>query len=101
MNTTAEGREAVETALEGFCDSLPSSLYEESSHVKVYFSLNAGFQYVMTLVLHCYFVNGYQTLAPVCQHLKLHQPTPPVSGHSSVSKRLNWPARPFILKMKY
>lgn len=81
MNTTAEGREAVETALEGFCDSLPSSLYEESSHVKVYFSLNAGFQYVMTLVLHCYFVNGYQTLAPVCQHLKLQQPTPPVSGH--------------------
>ena len=44
MNTTAEGRKAVETALEGFCDSLPSSLYEESSHVKVYFSLNAGFQ---------------------------------------------------------
>ena len=41
VNTTAEGRKAVETALEGFCDSLPSSLYEESSHVKVYFSLNA------------------------------------------------------------
>ena len=41
MNTTAEGRKAVETALEGFCDSLPSSLYEESSHVKVYFSFNA------------------------------------------------------------
>lgn len=102
MNTTAEGREAVETALEGFCDSLPSSLYEESSHVKVYFSLNAGFQYVMTLVLHCYFVNGYQTLAPVCQHLKLHQPTPPRKWtHSSVLKSLNWPARPFILKMKY
>ncbi|XP_073256731.1 presequence protease, mitochondrial-like [Porites lutea] len=34
VNTTAEGRKAVETALEGFCDSLPSSLYEESSHVK-------------------------------------------------------------------
>lgn len=34
VNTTAEGRGAVETALEGFCDSLPSSLYEESSHVK-------------------------------------------------------------------
>ena len=35
MNTTAEGREGVETALEGFCDSLPSGVYEESSHVKV------------------------------------------------------------------
>jgi len=34
VNTTAEGRGGVETALEGFCDSLPSSLYEESSHVK-------------------------------------------------------------------
>ena len=36
MNTTAEGREPVEAALEGFCDSLPSSVYEESSHVKVF-----------------------------------------------------------------
>ena len=36
MNTTAEGREGVETALEGFCDSLPSGVYEESSHVKVF-----------------------------------------------------------------
>ena len=36
MNATAEGRGAVETALEGFCDSLPSSVYEESSHVKVF-----------------------------------------------------------------
>ena len=36
MNTTAQGREATENALEGFCDSLPSSIYEESSHVKVF-----------------------------------------------------------------
>ncbi|XP_015767644.1 PREDICTED: presequence protease, mitochondrial-like [Acropora digitifera] len=35
VNSTAEGREAVETALEGFCDSLPSSRLEESSHVKI------------------------------------------------------------------
>ena len=35
MNTTAESREALQNALEGFCDSLPSSIYEESSHVKV------------------------------------------------------------------
>ncbi|KAL9969305.1 hypothetical protein ACROYT_G021504 [Oculina patagonica] len=34
VNTTAQGRQAVENALEGFCDSLPSSIYEESSHVK-------------------------------------------------------------------
>ena len=39
MNSTAEGREAVETALEGFCDSLPSSRLEESSHVKVLYFL--------------------------------------------------------------
>ena len=39
MNSAAEGRGAVETALEGFCDSLPSSRLEESSHVKVYFLL--------------------------------------------------------------
>jgi len=25
----------MQKALEGFCDSLPSSIYEESSHVKV------------------------------------------------------------------
>ena len=36
VNTTAEGREGVETALEGFCDSLSSGVYEESSHVKVF-----------------------------------------------------------------
>ncbi|KAK2570495.1 Presequence protease [Acropora cervicornis] len=39
VNSTAEGREAVETALEGFCDSLPSSRLEESSHVKVLYFL--------------------------------------------------------------
>ena len=36
MNTSTEGKDMLETALESFCDSLPSSLYEESSHVKVF-----------------------------------------------------------------
>lgn len=34
VNTSTEGKDMLETALESFCDSLPSSLYEESSHVK-------------------------------------------------------------------
>lgn len=34
VNTTAQERQAVENALEGFCDSLSSSLLEESSHVQ-------------------------------------------------------------------
>lgn len=34
VNTTAQERQAVENALEGFCDSLSSSLFEESSHVQ-------------------------------------------------------------------
>ena len=54
MNTTAEGRGAVETALEGFCDSLPSSLYEESSHVKVGIWIKRGFFFFCLFV--CLFV---------------------------------------------
>lgn len=34
VNGTAQERQAVENALEGFCDSLSSSLFEESSHVQ-------------------------------------------------------------------
>ena len=51
MNSTAEGREAVETALEGFCDSLPSSRLEESSHVKVCLCSGVGYFVVFPICI--------------------------------------------------